>query len=295
MYVHLLSTRLLNHLPARELEELGGHAYTPNLNLIIAFDALNVFAVVTLSTIFLTAWFSRQVRRVSTWFLYIFSWAIFSLGYLLILGNQTGPPPRQGLCFVQAMMIYATPAFASTSIVVFVLQIFIDIRQALVSERIHKDHVPVLIAIPPVLFFAIISEVLFLGLNEPETIERDVSGMFCHLSIPLPSRVTGVIVLINILIMVILGVLITTTIRRNRETWLNLRSNNAHSFNLVFRVSLFILAPVIATGIVVVNFLPHDKVNISKVNVTYAIRTLTPSLSEDQSTHSTLQCQQQQV
>lgn len=93
-----------------ELYERADDVEHLNFNLIVAFDALNLFAVITLSAIFLTAYFSSQIRRVSTWYLYIFSWAVFSLGYLLILGHQTNSQPGHGICLVQSMFIYATPA-----------------------------------------------------------------------------------------------------------------------------------------------------------------------------------------
>ena len=89
----------------------GRSAGDPNLTpLVIIFDALNLFSAITLSTVLLIAWFSTRIRRVSTWYLYIFSWDIYSLGYLLILGYQTGGmTPVRGLCLFQSAMIYATP------------------------------------------------------------------------------------------------------------------------------------------------------------------------------------------
>jgi len=43
-------------------------------------------------------------------------------------------------------------------------------------------------------------------------------------------------------------VLIIVTIRRNRETWQTLRSREPQPCDLMLRIALFILAPVIATG-----------------------------------------------
>lgn len=86
-------------------------AADPNLTpFIIIFDALNLFSAITLSTVLLIAWFSIRIRRVSTWYLYIFAWDLYSLGYLLILGYQAGgTTPAKGLCLFQSAMIYATP------------------------------------------------------------------------------------------------------------------------------------------------------------------------------------------
>lgn len=76
---------------------------------IIAFDILNSIAVITLSAVLITAWKSSRIRRVPTWYLYIFSWDVYSLSYLLIVGKQTGSEPVWGWCLFQAIMIYAIP------------------------------------------------------------------------------------------------------------------------------------------------------------------------------------------
>jgi hypothetical protein len=78
------------------------------LSFIVAFDALCFLAVITLSIVFLTAWFSTRIRRVSTWYLYIFSWDTFSVARLLIVGHQTGSMPGRGICLFQSVMLHAT-------------------------------------------------------------------------------------------------------------------------------------------------------------------------------------------
>jgi hypothetical protein len=79
------------------------------LGFIIAFDVLNLFSVITLSAVFLTAYFSPRIRRVPTWYLYIFSWDVYSLSYVLIVGKQTGAEPIWGWCLCQAVAVYASP------------------------------------------------------------------------------------------------------------------------------------------------------------------------------------------
>ena len=76
---------------------------------IIAFDILNFIALITLSAVLLTAWLSPRIRRVPTWYLYIFTWDIYTVSYLLIIGKQTGSKPVWEWCLFQSVMIYATP------------------------------------------------------------------------------------------------------------------------------------------------------------------------------------------
>lgn len=85
------------------------HLDSVRVRFIVAFDILNFIALVSLSIVLLTAWASPRIRRVPTWYLYIVSWDVYSLSYLLILGKQTGSEPVWGLCLFQSMMIYAAP------------------------------------------------------------------------------------------------------------------------------------------------------------------------------------------
>ena len=80
------------------------------LRLIVAFDVLQMFGLISLSVILCTVWFSSRVRRSTAWFSFNFAWAFSCVGYLLILGYQTGPSPGHVLCLCQTMLIYACPA-----------------------------------------------------------------------------------------------------------------------------------------------------------------------------------------
>jgi len=80
-----------------------------NIPFVIAFDTIHIIGLVVLGSTLLTAWLSRQVQRGTLWFGFNLSWLSASIGHLLLLGHQTGPPPNRGLCLTQATFVYGTP------------------------------------------------------------------------------------------------------------------------------------------------------------------------------------------
>lgn len=102
-------------IPTRDItpiivEALQPEADTPDLQLIVAFNVLQIVGFLLLVPVILTAWLSPRVRRTSTWFSFVLSWVLSSVAYFILMGQQTGPPPNAGVCLFQAALIYATPA-----------------------------------------------------------------------------------------------------------------------------------------------------------------------------------------
>lgn len=245
------------------------------LGFIIAFDVLNLFSVITLSAVFLTAYFSPRIRRVPTWYLYIFSWDVYSLSYVLIVGKQTGAEPIWGWCLCQAVAVYASPVLAAASIVIFVTQIYLDIRYALGFTMPKPNLGKKLMIAPGLLFISICCEVLILGLWLPDIVGRSPSGMFCHINMSFPSQVTAIMILLCTVVVVGLGVSVAYTVHRNQERWQCLiGSREFKSYDLVFRIAVFILAPVIAIGLLVMKLVPSASGNnhyASEINIMYGI------------------------
>lgn len=81
-----------------------------NIRDIIAFDVLYGVGLVLLILLLFTALFSpRHIKRGPTWFMMLVGWIITSMGNLIIVGQQTGSPPGQAVCLLQAMLVYASP------------------------------------------------------------------------------------------------------------------------------------------------------------------------------------------
>lgn len=84
---------------------------TPGIStqLVFVYNALLITGLVLQLPVVLTAWLSPRIQRSSTWFPFLGSWIVSSLVYLLLVGQQTGPPPFFGLCVTQAALVYAVP------------------------------------------------------------------------------------------------------------------------------------------------------------------------------------------
>ena len=81
----------------------------PDIFPIIAFDVLQIIGLITISIILCIVWFSPHIRRSTAWFSHIFGWSFSCIGYLLLIGQQTGHPPGPILCLCQAMLLDAFP------------------------------------------------------------------------------------------------------------------------------------------------------------------------------------------
>lgn len=79
------------------------------VRLIIAYNSLLIIGIVILVLVILTAWLSPRVHRHPTWYLFMASWLIGAFAFVLIIGQQTGPPPQRGLCHFQAALDFAAP------------------------------------------------------------------------------------------------------------------------------------------------------------------------------------------
>ena len=100
---YILRIRILNDLQV----DVG----TSNLPLIHAFISLQLFGLIGITIMLVTALFFSGVSRNSTWFSFMFSWIIYTLSYtlLFISGQLSSPKPPYGLCFIQSIMVCSAP------------------------------------------------------------------------------------------------------------------------------------------------------------------------------------------
>ncbi|KAF8968130.1 hypothetical protein BDZ97DRAFT_1916349 [Flammula alnicola] len=254
----------------------------PNVHFIIIFDILHIIGPVPLLAILLTAWRSSEVTRTSTQVMSLSSWIIFSVANLVILGQQTGPPPATSICLVQAMLIYSSPVLVlhltDVSIVVHFLRLDAYLSASLSimpNSRISRTHMILFYVIPCGVPLAIIIEVLVLGLLNPSTIRRDPSGMYCDVAISIPSKITGGAVMCGLLILLVLEVL--AYLRARRECTALLKSeystNTRQNFpgDVIARMVVFTFCALIAFSLSFVQYLPqHIAIDNGKVTLVQA-------------------------
>jgi len=218
------------------------------LRLIVAFDVLQMFGLISLSVILCTVRFSSRVRRSTAWFSFNFAWAFSCVGYLLILGYQTGPFPGHVLCLCQAMLIYACPSLNALTFVSFMLEIFLSISEYSVS----RTTMIWLYFVPYGVFVATLIEVLIIGLLNPTSVFRDDPfGMFCHMSIRVPSIITSCIVIGAVLTSLTLGVYVALQCRRRWSACQSLLIRNSTPFTLLLRIGLVGICSVLSIGLAI--------------------------------------------
>jgi len=223
----------------------------PDIHFIITFDVLQIFGLISLSAIFFTTWFSPRIRRSAVWFSYIFSWILSCIGYLLIIGRQTGPAPGHVLCLCQAMLIYALPVLSTLTSVSIMLEIFFSI-----SDRypIPKTATMCLLFVPYGVFATILVEVLIVGLLHPKSVFREPSGMFfCHTSIRIPSLLTAGIVISALIAFLVLGVCTAIKCRRNWSVCKPLLIRSGTPVALVLRVGLVGACLILSIGLAIID------------------------------------------
>ncbi|KAF9533911.1 hypothetical protein CPB83DRAFT_415150 [Crepidotus variabilis] len=165
-------------------------------------------------------------------------------------------------------MIYSTPVLSAASTLVFLLEILLDIKHALRFQVVSLTVKTLLLAIPWIFFFFTFFFALGIGITQPSSLERHPSGMFCHLTENLMGQITTLFVLVFIQLMLIVGVWIATTIRREGINWIE----KSRSFNFIIRITLFVMIPLIAICVLGFQYFSSDLgINVAAVNVVYAI------------------------
>ncbi|PPQ97642.1 hypothetical protein CVT26_002440, partial [Gymnopilus dilepis] len=206
---------------------------------IFVFDALEGFGLSVLSIVFLTACVSRQVKRTPTWYTFIAAGILSSVVQLLLLRQQLGPPPNQTICFIQGTLIYPMTALNALICAALIFQVFISMKLTQKSKTLSGGHIFWINAIPISVSIALLVYAIVTGTLDKTRIERDASGIRCHITPPQVSDVTaGVSVAAGVLI---LGteVAVLVNIFRNRRAFRDILSRSNISLSFVVRLCAF--------------------------------------------------------
>ncbi|PPQ78958.1 hypothetical protein CVT25_002287 [Psilocybe cyanescens] len=218
---------------------------------IIAFDVLYGVGLVLLILLLFTALFSpHHIKRGPTWFMMLVGWMITSMGNLIIVGQQTGPPPKQAICLMQAMIVYASPVLmaANTS-----NQPMLSRRQVTWVDRIKG--------------------------SQPGSKESTWSSQMFHqqmLILDGQSRygIAGLTVLAMLAVLVMefrIG-LIMRRVWRNSDTLQILRNNELFSIETMTRLGIFCFCPMIALAVSCLQYFPGHSDLGSSLQLAIAIR-----------------------
>lgn len=73
----------------------------------ILFNGLQITGLVLVSAVLGAAYFSRQVKRIKTWYAFLLSWVVYTTAFLLLPAKSFGFVPGQAYCLFQASVVYA--------------------------------------------------------------------------------------------------------------------------------------------------------------------------------------------
>ncbi|KAF8150017.1 hypothetical protein B0H34DRAFT_802137 [Crassisporium funariophilum] len=256
--------------------EIDNGTDSVNTRSTIMFDIFQLIGLMLLSGVLITAWVSSRISRVSTWFSLLFSWLVFSIGHLLIVGYQTGlgPEPSAILCLAQAMLIYASPALNSLTGLAFMLQIYLAMgfvpyvfKSGTLSPTLQK----MLIIIPLLISFGIMIEVLMLGILSPEIVQPEPSGMYCHLTESTASKLSSIVSVSSLIMLIIVEVLLAVRLSRDWASCKQILIRNGMSLNVLSRVSIFAICSIISLGIGASSFVSSNPAGVAGCNLALSL------------------------
>ncbi|KAL4264672.1 hypothetical protein AB1N83_003958 [Pleurotus pulmonarius] len=237
--------------------------------LIWVFNALLSAGALQLIVIFLTALLSKRVRRVVTWYMFIFAWIIHSLSFLFIAGRQVGSPPTIGVCLIGSALIYASPPLTGFATLILVLQLFLNVSfgRSMEKRKQIEGYFHIALMLPPMMFTLVVAGVI----AEPKCITRDQSGMICHLDDPGSVIWNTVILTLCVSLVLLAGGSTIRILWRRRKAMRDMYDFDPITKGLVFRLALFNIGPcmVLIYEVVLIPF-SDNGIKVTFCHIAYA-------------------------
>ncbi|KAJ6588030.1 hypothetical protein B0H19DRAFT_197340 [Mycena capillaripes] len=233
---------------------------------VMAFNIISAIGFILLAAVFFTALLSSSVRRVSTWYLYMLAWMAFCITPFLVIGHQTrlDPPPSFVPCVIDSALMYASRPFAGFATLSLIVQLYLNISCRLKRGEVRPECVFVLLAVPPILYLIIFLSTLIVGALNPDQVELEPGGFYCHLNNSIPAIVVGALVVFASSAALLVEVLTVILLSRNWRAFRSLQRRNEHavSLSIMIRVSVFAILPVIGLGLSFTTYVPNLVVKI---------------------------------
>jgi hypothetical protein len=239
---------------------------------IASSNVISLLSVLSLLIILFTAHCSPSIRRTGTWFAFLGSWLITSAGNLLLVRQQAGPPPDLGLCLFQAMLVYGNPVLNALTGVGFILEVYMALT-FYTRPVIPRIYTLSLYIVPGVVYMGTLIEVLVLGISNPRWVERDLTGMYCHLSKPIALSISSAIVIAAMLVIVLFEILVGVAYYRSwkitRESK-ELYRSSALNISVTIRFAIFNIGVFFALTFGLWSFVPKTVLNSARLDVALA-------------------------
>ncbi|KAJ3724155.1 hypothetical protein DFJ43DRAFT_1158005 [Lentinula guzmanii] len=220
-----------------------------------AFIALQLLGAFFFFLVAITAAFSSRVKRYATWYSFCASWVISGISYSLMLvveayagaqGLHRWHPnvevgsvewKAEKVCMTQAAFIYASPALTGFTSLAMCFHVLLYVRVALEVPmgRVKAMTTTVLVVVPYVIWVIMFAVLFQLSQAQPNTVELDRSGYYCHLALPEPVAVCSGIAIFASISVAIVETLMARAVHKYRDAL----PRTTHSITFTLRVLLF--------------------------------------------------------
>ncbi|KAJ7898071.1 hypothetical protein B0H13DRAFT_2032389 [Mycena leptocephala] len=233
---------------------------------VMAFNILSALGFISVALVFFTAILSPNVKRVSTWYLYMLAWWAFTTPPWLVIGHQThfDSPPSFPLCVLDSALVYASCPFAAFGTLSLILQLYLNVSTRLKGGEVRSGSRFVLLGIPPILYLIMFLWTFILGIVNPDQVELEPGGFYCHLDQTPPTIVAACLVLFATSAALVIEGMIVILLSQHWRAFRALQRRDEHtvSLSIIIRVSVFAILPVIGLGLSFTAYIPNfvDKI-----------------------------------
>ncbi|TFK65869.1 hypothetical protein BDN72DRAFT_176808 [Pluteus cervinus] len=163
---------------------------------VLVFSSLDIFALVLVALVLVTALASKRIHRNKTWYLYMFSQLLFAIAFLLHPFKSSQFRPTFVPCLVQSMLLYSTPPTASWAFFSLVVELYLVAS----GTPLRKAQFVLLFSVPIFVLIGISTVILVMGLKNPSLVKMGSAAMYCTLNSHTPSQISAFACLIGVTI-----------------------------------------------------------------------------------------------
>ncbi|KAJ6494878.1 hypothetical protein C8R47DRAFT_389151 [Mycena vitilis] len=218
---------------------------------IFIFDFLAAGGFVMLLATLFAAMLSRTIHRSETWYSMVFSWLVYSLSYLLIVGHQLGSPPPRGLCVLQMAFIYATPPLTASTGLAFIVDTHLLMTRALFTNTPGHRYTRTLLLVPWALFAIVVGEALIV-VRDFQDIQINPTHMYCNSAASVQYLTTAVLCVVGLGVALCIIVWTAVILYRNWALFRQLSTRTTERqlrLSSLIRIMLFTLMATIGLGL----------------------------------------------
>lgn len=198
--------------------------------------------------ILLTIFIHRRITRHAIFANFCVSWMLYSGSYILLLyaGQIGNAKPDFALCVTQAAAIYGAPAMIGVSLLMFVLHLFLVLREgvhALPPGKWEKLRLVAMLAAPYITYLVVFTTAIILGNAQPQRVKR--SSLYCTIGLPEVTDLAAGISAGAAVGAITIEILTAITLHRHWRAFRN-ATNTGLNLSILIRVLVFSACSILA-------------------------------------------------